>query len=315
MTAPSRRVRLHEVGPRDGLQAEAAFVPTEAKIALVEALADTGVAQVEVTAFVSPRAIPALADAEAVMRALRRRPDVDYVALVPNARGADRAVACAVDAVNLVMSATEGHNRANLRMDRSTSLATLADAAAVARAGGVRVDASLSCAFGCPIDGDVPATDVLDACARLVDGLGADGLTLCDTTGMAFPTQVAALVRAVRARWPALPLTLHFHDTRGLAVANALAALAEGADRFDASVGGLGGCPYAPGATGNVSTETLAHAFALVGVETGVDVDRLVAIARGLPALVGRDVGSPVSRAGPRDGRPRAMRAVAPAVA
>lgn len=295
-----RRIYLQEVGTRDGLQAEAAFVPTEDKVALVDALSDAGLAKIEVTAFVSPKAIPALRDAEQVLREIRRKPGVVYSALVPNVRGAERAIESRADEMNLVMSATESHNLANLRMTREQSFAGLAEVAAIGRAAGVAVNVSLSCAFGCPMEGDVPVETVLGWCGRYVETLGAHGVTLCDTTGMAFPTQVAQLTRAFRERWPGTELTLHFHNTRGMGLANVLAGIDAGADRFDASFGGIGGCPYAPGASGNVCTEEIAHALALMGYDTGIDLPLLLAAARRLPALIGHDVPSQIVKAGRR---------------
>ncbi|SHM92529.1 hydroxymethylglutaryl-CoA lyase [Rhizobacter sp. OV335] len=295
-----RRVRLCEVGMRDGLQNEAAFVPTADKIDLVDALSQAGAAKIEVTAFVSAQAIPALRDAEVVMREIRRRPGVVYSALVPNVRGAQRAIDARSDELNLVMSASESHNLANLRMTRGQSFAALSQVAALAREAGVAVNVSLSCCFGCPMEGEVPATTVLDWCERFVDELGAQGVTLCDTTGMAYPPQVQALVRDFRARWPATALTVHFHDTRGLGLANLLAAIDAGADCFDASLGGLGGCPYAPGASGNVCSEDMVHALALMGYDTGVDLHALMNAAERLPALIGHDLPGQIVKAGRR---------------
>ncbi|MBC7484029.1 MAG: hydroxymethylglutaryl-CoA lyase [Rhizobacter sp.] len=295
-----RRVYLQEVGTRDGLQAEAAFVPTEDKVALVDALSDAGLAKIEVTAFVSPKAIPALRDAEQVLREIRRNPGVVYSALVPNVRGAERAIESRVDEMNLVMSATESHNLANLRMTREQSFAGLAEVAAIGRAAGIAVNVSLSCAFGCPMEGDVPVETVLGWCGRYVETLGAHGVTLCDTTGMAFPTQVAELTSAFLERWPGTELTLHFHNTRGIGLANVLAGIDAGADRFDASFGGIGGCPSAPGASGNVCTEEIAHALALMGYDTGIDLPLLLAAARRLPALIGHDIPSQIVKAGRR---------------
>jgi hydroxymethylglutaryl-CoA lyase len=295
-----RRVFLQDVGTRDGLQAETAFVPTAEKIALVDALSEAGLAKIEVTAFVSPKAIPVLADASEVMRGIARKPGVVYTVLVPNARGAERAIEARAGELNLVMSASESHNLANLRMTRAQSFTGLVEVAAMARGAGTAVNVSLSCAFGCPMEGDVPPATVLDWCARFLGELGARGVTLCDTTGMAYPTQVAALVRAFRARWPAAELTLHFHNTRGMGLANVIAAIDAGADRFDASLGGLGGCPYAPGATGNVCTEEIAHALQCMGYDTGVDLARLIAAAKRLPALIGHAVPSQIVSAGRR---------------
>jgi hydroxymethylglutaryl-CoA lyase len=295
-----RRIFLQEVGTRDGLQAESTYVPAEEKIALVDGLSDAGLAKIEVTSFVSPKAIPQLRDAEQVLRGIRRKPGVVYSALVPNVRGAERAIESRTDELNLVMSASESHNLSNLRMTREQSFAGLADVSSTARAAGVRVNVSLSCAFGCPMEGDVPVPTVLDWCGRYVEALGADGVTLCDTTGMAYPTQVTELTEAFRTRWPGTEFTLHFHNTRGMGLANVLAGIAAGADRFDASFGGIGGCPYAPGATGNVCTEEIAHALALMGYDTGIDLPLLLATASRLPALIGHDIPSQIVKAGQR---------------
>lgn len=295
-----RRIHMQEVGPRDGLQVEAAFVPTEDKIALVDALSRAGLAKIEVTAFVSPKAIPALRDAEAVLGGIERRPGTVYSALVPNVRGAERAIDASADELNLVMSTSETHNLANLRMTREQSFAALSEVNALARQAGVPVNVSLSCSFGCPMEGDVPEATVLDWCARWIETRGVRGVSLCDTTGMAYPTQVAALTRAFRARWPAAELTLHFHNTRGMGLANVLAAIDAGADRFDASLGGIGGCPYAPGATGNVCSEEIVHALELMGYRTGVDLAAVIVAAGRLPALIGHDIPSQIVKAGRR---------------
>lgn len=299
-TGAGRRIHMQEVGTRDGLQAEQAFVPTEDKIALVNALSLTGLAKIEVTAFVSPQAIPALRDAETVLREITRQPGVVYSALVPNVRGAERAIDAQTDELNLVMSASDSHNLANLRMTREQSFAALSAVNRIAQDGRKAVNVSLSCVFGCPMEGEVPVATVMDWCARFVDELGAHGVTLCDTTGMAYPGQVAAITRAFRQRWPDTELTLHFHNTRGLGLANVIAAIDAGGDRFDASLGGIGGCPYAPGATGNVCSEEIVHALALMGFETGVDLAALIAAAARLPALIGHDIPSAIVKAGRR---------------
>ena len=293
-----RRIYIQEVGPRDGLQMEKVFVPTAQKIAFINALSATGMAKVEVTAFVSPTAIPALADAQEVMQGIARTAGVVMTCLVPNVKGAERAMAAGADELNLVMSVSETHNLCNLRMLRTQSFAALQEVIAVAQRGGVAINVSLSCSFGCPMEGDVPADEVLAWVQRFVDA-GVQGITLCDTTGMAHPTQVHALVAACKARWPGTTLTLHFHDTRAMALPNALAAIAAGADRFDASVGGLGGCPYAPGASGNACTEELVHALQLMGYDTGVDLTALTRVAASLPALIGHDIPSAIVKAGP----------------
>jgi hydroxymethylglutaryl-CoA lyase len=295
-----KRIHMQEVGPRDGLQVEAQYVPAEDKIALVNALSAAGLAKIEVTSFVSPKAIPQLRDAEIVLREITRRPGTVYSALVPNVRGAERAIESKADELNLVMSASESHNLANLRMTREQSFKGLAEVAASAKGSPVAINVSLSVAFGCPMEGDVPAATVLDWCAHYVEQLGAHGVTLCDTTGMAYPTQVEALTRAFRQRWPDTELTLHFHNTRGMGLANVLAGIDAGADRFDASFGGIGGCPYAPGATGNVCTEEIVHALQWMGYDTGVDLEKLIAAAKCLPALIGHDVPSQLIKAGRR---------------
>ena len=241
-----RRIHMQEVGPRDGLQVEERFVETADKVALVNALSDAGLAKIEVTSFVSPKAIPQLRDAEIVLREIRRVPGVVYSALVPNLRGAERAIESRADELNLVMSASRSHNLANLRMTQGQSFAALVETAKVAQQAGVAVNVSLSCSFGCPMEGDVPEQGVLDWCQRYVGEMGAGAVTLCDTTGMAYPTQVARLTRAFRERFPTTELTLHFHNTRGMGLANVLAGIDAGADRFDASFGGIGGCHMHP---------------------------------------------------------------------
>ena len=292
-----KRVYVQEVAVRDGFQIEPRFVPTAEKIALVDALSGTGLAKIEVTSFVSAKSVPNLRDAEEVMRGITRRPGVLYTALVPNLRGAERAVAAGVDELNLVMSASESHNRANL--NRSTAQSLEGFAAILKGVGGAQagVNGSISCSFGCPFEGDVPEERVLGFAEAYLD-LGVRGLTLADTTGMAHPRQVALLTEKVKRRFPQAELTLHFHNTRGMGLANVLAALDAGGDRFDASLGGLGGCPFAPGATGNICTEDLVHMLAAMGYETGVDLDELLAVARRLPAIVGHEVPGQVAKAG-----------------
>jgi hydroxymethylglutaryl-CoA lyase len=293
------KVYIQEVASRDGFQNEAVFVPTEAKIALVDALSRTGLAAIEVTSFTAPGVIPALADAEAVMRGIERVAGVRYQALVPNLRGAQRALCCGTDELNLVMSVSETHNLRNLRMTRLQSVAALAETIKLAHQAHASINVSLSCAFGCPMEGEVKPAETLDWCGRFVD-FGAGGITLCDTTGMAYPAQVAAMVGRFTRAWPGARLTLHFHNTRGMGLANVWAAVQAGADRFDAALGGLGGCPYAPGATGNVCTEDTVHMLELCGYDTGVDLPGLLTCARTLPGLVGHDVPGQVLKAGER---------------
>lgn len=298
MAGAGKRLFIQEVGPRDGFQIEARFIPTADKIALIDALSLCGLAKIEVTSFTSPKAIPALADADEVMRGIRRQPGVTYTALVPNLRGAERALAAGTDELNLVMSASETHNLLNLRMTREQSVARLLEVVALAKPAGVALNVSLSTTFGCPMEGEVPEAVVLDLAERFL-AHGVAGITLCDTTGMAHPAQVAALCRTFRDRFPVAMATLHLHNTRGMGLANALAGVEAGVDRFDASLGGLGGCPYAPGATGNVCTEDLVHMLQAQGYAVGVDLARLLAAARTLPGLLGHDVPGQVLHAGP----------------
>jgi len=294
-----KRLYLQEVATRDGFQNEATFIDTADKIAMVDALSRCGFAKIEVTSFTSPKAIPALRDAEAVMHGIRRQPGVEYTVLVPNVRGAERALGCGIDEANLVMSVSEPHNRSNLRMTREQSFAQLREVIEVIGKGSVAVNVSLSTVFGCPMQGDVKEDEVLAWVDRFAQ-LGVRGVTLCDTTGMAFPSQVQQLSARVLARFPQLQVTLHFHDTRGMALANILAALQAGVDRFDASLGGLGGCPYAPGASGNVCTEDLLHMLTLMGYDTAVDLDQVLAASARLPGLVGHATPSQVLKAGKR---------------
>lgn len=291
-----KRIYFNEVVTRDGFQNEPEFVPTDAKVALIDALSACGYAKIEVTSFTSAKAIPMLRDAEEVMGRIQRVPGVETTVLVPNVRGAERALESRADELNLVMSTSETHNLANLRMPRDKSFAGLREVITMV-AGRVPVNVSLSACFGCPMEGDVPAEEVLHWVGRFAD-LGVRGLTICDTTGMAHPAQVARMARALHDRFAGLQLTLHFHNTRGMGLANVLAAVQEGIVRFDGSLGGLGGCPYAPGATGNVCSEDAIHMLHAMGYDTGIDLPRLLAVARSLPAIVGHDVPGQVAKAG-----------------
>jgi hydroxymethylglutaryl-CoA lyase len=306
--APAR-LFVNDVAVRDGFQSEARFVPTEDKIRLVDRLSKTGLAKIEVTSFVSPKAIPNLSDAEEVMRGITRVPGVTYVTLVPNERGCERALACAADEINLVMSVGEAHNLANMRMSCEQSLEQFRRVMTLTRGTDMKVNGSIATAFGCPFEGDQPVYRVLWAAEQYL-GMGMDSITLADTTGMAHPRQVADLCRAFTEAFPRVPLTLHFHNTRGMGLANALAGVSEGVASFDASLGGIGGCPYAPGATGNICTEDLVHMMAACGLETGVDLDALLGAARTLPELLGHPVPGHILQAGKRTERhPRPLAA------
>jgi hydroxymethylglutaryl-CoA lyase len=298
---PGARVYINDVVMRDGLQIEPVFVPTQDKVQLANCLSRTGLHKIEVTSFTSAKAIPALHDAEAVMHQIQRMANVTYVALVLNKRGAERALECQVDEVNLVISASETHSLANTRMTRRQSREALRGIVDMVR-DEMAVNVSISTAFGCPMEGIVDPRAVLDIADEFV-ALGVNGITLCDTTGMAHPSQVHALCDSLTARWPDTELTLHFHDTRGMGLANVLAGLAAGVNHFDASLGGLGGCPFAPGASGNICTEDLVHMLQSMGYNTGVNLDELLACAQHLPDLVGHDVPGQVLKAGHWDRR------------
>jgi hydroxymethylglutaryl-CoA lyase len=304
MKLPERAL-VTDVGPRDGLQSEPAFVPTERKIAIVEALAAAGVSRIEATSFVHPRAVPQMADAEAVLAGIQRGPGVRYTALVPNARGAERALAAGADEINVTVATTDTFSQRNVRMSVADSAAACGEVVRLAEPAGVPVACTISVAFGCPYEGDVAPERVLDLVARVVD-LGVAELSLADTIGVANPRQVETLVAAARARWPAVPLGLHFHDTRGLGLANVLAGLQAGVTRYDASVAGVGACPFAPGATGNICTEDLVYLLDGLGVASGIDLAALIAAARLLRDAVGHDVPSRMLRAGPRPQLPAA---------
>jgi hydroxymethylglutaryl-CoA lyase len=297
LNGEGKRVFIQEVATRDGFQIEPRMVPTADKIALVNRLSRCGIDKIEVTSFTSPKAIPTLADAEEVMRGIERVPGVTYAALVPNVRGAERALACGVDELNLVMSVSETHNLANLRMTPEQSFQQVAQVALACKSSPVALNLSLSCAFGCPMEGQIATTTVLGWAKRAIDA-GVGGITLCDTTGMAWPSQVFALCNAFREAFPQTTLTVHLHNTRGMALANTLGALQAGVDRFDGSLGGLGGCPYAPGASGNVCTEDMVHMLALLNYDTGTDLGALLEASRWLPALIGHDTSGQVAKAG-----------------
>jgi len=296
--APAR-IYVNEVAVRDGFQSEPNFVPTDQKIGIVNRLAKTGLAKIEVTSFVSPKAIPNLRDAEEVMRGIERQPGVVYVALVPNERGCERAIACGVDEINLVMSIGEKHNLANMRMTCEQSLAQFRRVMDLVKGTPLRVNGTIATAFGCPFEGDIEPARVLWA-ARQYHDLGMHSVTLADTTGMAHPRQVNEVSSAVANAQPGLPITLHFHNTRGMGLSNVIAGVEAGVTSYDASLGGIGGCPYAPGATGNICTEDLVHMLESSGLHTGVDLDLLLSVAGDLPRIVGHDVPGQVLKAGKR---------------
>ena len=292
------RISLREVGPRDGLQNEDP-VPTDAKVELIDALSRTGVGRIEAVSFVHPKAIPQMADADEVWKRIHRNDSVRYSALVPNLRGAQRALDAGFTEIEVVVSASDTHNKKNVNRSTDESLDDIAGLIANAHDAGATVQVIVSTAWGCPYEGDVPVERVVAVASRAARD-GADGLSFGDTTGMATPTRVQRVVGDFRSAHPDVPLNLHFHNTRGTGLANVLTALEMGVDDFDASVGGLGGCPYAPGATGNVATEELVHMVEDMGVATGVDLEAMIDVAATAERIVGRTLPSQVLRAGPR---------------
>lgn len=290
-------VTIREVGPRDGLQNEETLLTTEQKIRLIHALANTGLRRIEVGSFVRPENVPQMADTATVFARLDRRPGVMYTAIAPNVKGAQRAVAARVDAVQVFLSASESHNQSNVNMPIEASLAAVGDMAVIVCEAGIPFDAVLSVSFGCPFEGDVPISRVLDLCQRLLD-LGAGHLTLGDTTGMAYPSLVQEVVLAFRERFPRQELCLHLHSARGAGLANILAAMQVGIDQFDSSVGGIGGCPFAPGAPGNLCTEDLVHMLHEMQIVTNLDLPALMECARMLETMLGHVVPGQTIKAG-----------------
>ena len=282
-------VELTEVSPRDGLQSESVHVSVADKIALVERAIDVGLKRFEVTSFVSPRAVPQLADAERVMEGLQEAEGIVFQALVPNMRGAERAARTGVHEWVCFLSATESHSRANSNCSVDDAIARLVPVYDLALAEERRPVAALAAAFGCPFEGVTPTAQVLRVVNALVD-IGFDEIKLGDTIGTATPSQIKEVVTTLRAAHPELSLVLHLHDTRGLSLANVMMGLSLGIKRYESSLGGIGGCPFAPGATGNVATEDLVHFLHSEGFETGVDFERLVEQGRWLSGVLGREL-------------------------
>jgi hydroxymethylglutaryl-CoA lyase len=285
------RVDVYEVGPRDGLQNEAKILSVDQKVALIEALIAAGEKRIEVTSFVSPKWIPQLADADALLPRLSRRPDVVFSALVPNLKGLQRAEAAGLQEAAVFISTTESHSKKNINMTVAEALVSAGEVARGAAKAGMRVRGYLSTIWGCPYEGEVPVSRVVEISQKLVD-LGLYQLSLGDTIGVGTPGQTQEILEALLKVIPVNRLAMHMHDTRGTALANALVGLTLGITTFDASVGGLGGCPYAPGAAGNLATEDLVYMLHGMGIQTGIDLDALVGagvlaqdgIGRKLPA-------------------------------
>lgn len=290
---------ITEVGPRDGLQSEPVFVPTAQKIQLIQSLLDAGLRHFEITSFVSPRAVPQMQDAAEVLAAFRDRDDAHLTALVPNMRGAEAAIEAGADAMVLFASASESHNLKNVNRTRSESLRGFAEIAKRAEGTGVALQGAIATAFGCPFEGEVALQAVVDQ-ARAYRDMGMEYITLGDTTGMATPVLVIERVQALAKAVPGVNIALHFHNTRGVGLACAYAGLSQGITHYESSIGGLGGCPFVPRATGNVSTEDLAYLFAESGVDTGADLDRLIDAAQLAERIIGRELPGQIMKAGPR---------------
>jgi hydroxymethylglutaryl-CoA lyase len=297
------RVSIYEVSPRDGLQNEAKPIPLEGKLELLRALIAAGLTRIELTSFVSPRWVPQLADADELVKQVQLPPGVTVSALVPNAKGFERALAAGLKEIAVFMSASETHNRKNTNKGIQQSLETFEEVVPPARAAGLAVRAYVSTVWGCPYEGDVPIATSLDIAKRLLE-LGCYQVSLGDTIGVGTPLQTKRIVQAFLAEIPAAQLALHLHDTRGTALSNALVGLDLGIRDFDASVSGIGGCPYAPGAAGNLATEDLVYMLDGLGVKTGVNLDALIEAGKVAESVIGRKLPGKVHQAGARVLRP-----------
>lgn len=297
-----QRIYINDVGVRDGFQIEKSFIPTETKIAFIDQISKTGLAKIEATSFVHPKFVPNMADAETVLANIQRVAGVRYTALTPNIKGMERAIAChqsgaPIDEMNLFMSASETHNMANVKRTTAQSLQDFTEMVPMAKRVGIRTNGTVSTSFGCPFEGAVSEARVMEIAETYLT-IGFDSLTFADTTGMANPRQVERMMRDAKQRFPDTEITLHFHNTRGMGLANVVAGIAAGVVHYDASIAGLGGCPFAPGATGNICTEDLVNMLQDMGLDTGIDLDKLLAAAVKIPAIVGHDVPGQVMKAG-----------------
>jgi len=292
-----KSVTIVEVGPRDGLQNEAHVVPTEQKIELIERLSETGLKRIEITSFVHPKAIPQLQDSEEVVKRVKQKPGVIYSTLVPNEKGLERALASGVKEIAFFVSASETHNQKNVKMAVSESIRGFRIIAERALDNRIRMRGYVVTAFGCPYEGRIPPEKV-DFIVREYVTMGVYEIALGDTTGMANPVQVSRIVERIKPRLGTMNLALHFHDTRGSALANVLSALQQGVTIFDGSIGGMGGCPYAPGASGNVATEDLVNMMDEMGIETGIDLQRLIDCAKYAREIIQKDLPSHLLSAG-----------------
>ncbi len=299
MTVPQmpEKVTVRDVAMRDGIQNLKQILPTDLKIDLIEGMASAGIRRIEAASFMNPKAVPNTADADEVMRRIKRKPGVRYEALVANLRGAKRAVETGCDGVQQVISLTDVHNRANVNRSVKQSLDEMKEIAALVRGEGIPFCGAISLATGCPYTGRVSEESVYELAEKYAS-LGVDEIFLCDSMGMGDPARMGRMVAEIRRRWPETGLVVHIHNTRGMGLANALASMQAGAATLDASLGGLGGCPFAPGASGNISTEDLVHMLWLMEIETGVDLDALRALTGKLADALDTPLFSAVHRAG-----------------
>ena len=292
-----KKIRLCEVGPRDGLQNEKNIVSTEDKIALIDELSRAGFPVIEVGSFVSPRAVPQMADTDEVFKGIEKKEGVEYRALIANVKGVERAIACGCTKVKLNVSASVAHNLANLNRTPAQSVAGFQAAVDRAKEAGIGISGSISMAFGSPWDREIPLKDVKDIVDAYLS-VGIREISLSDASGMAYPTQVYSICTEMRRQYPQVDWWLHFHNTRGLVIANILAGMQAGFSQFDSSFAGVGGCPFVPGAAGNVATEDVVHLCEEAGVETGIDLDRVMEVGRRVAQLVGHSTDSYLLRAG-----------------
>lgn len=294
----TRHIEIVEVGPRDGLQSEPGVMPTAAKVELIERLIESGLRRLEVTSFVNPKKVPQMADAEQVLAGLRRRDDVRYVGLVLNKKGFERAVAAGCNEVGMAVVASDTFNRRNQGVGTEESIAAWLEIAREAQAAGVRAQVTVSAAFGCPFEGEVPVARVVEVAKRVAEANPFE-IAFADTIGVGVPAQVSELIGRAREALPAsINLRAHFHNTRNTGLANAYAAVEAGVSALDSSVGGIGGCPFAPAATGNIPTEDLVYMLARSGVQTGIDLDRLLDTAEWLQQTLGRTIPGMLLKAG-----------------
>ena len=290
-------IEIIDVSPRDGLQSQPVLLSVEHKLELINRLIDAGIRRMEAVSFVNPKRVPQMADAEQVVRGLPQRDDVTFIGLVLNLRGFERAMACNIDEINCAVVASDTFNLRNQGATTEQTMAVIKEITREVQAAGINMGVTVSAAFGCPFEGEMPMEKVVRLVQRLA-AMGYTGISLADTIGAAGPSDVAAMIKRIRTLEPGLNLSCHFHNTRNTAVANTYAAIQEGVTTFDASCGGVGGCPFAPAATGNVATEDLLYMIHRMGLKTGVDIDKIIETAKWLEGPLGTAMPAMVTRAG-----------------